>query len=611
MKYFWRTLCPSLLLIINLGGVILYSSFSPSILFFILVNVVIFYFVGLIIDKFILSYKELRISKKQSEQYKQAIQSARDGIAIVDINGEIQCMNDALLDIYGFERDDLKSGKQLASQDVIGKMKEEVLPELKRTGYWRGELEGRRHDGTPFPHELSFSQIAGTDKFINVVRDLTEEKENEKLINQLVWHNDLSELPNRRAMLKMMNSQIEIGEPFSFFFIDLDEFKNINDVFGHFIGDHLLQYVGSKFKELQSDELFVYHLGGDEFTVLSLGNRQDDRQVADSIVQKLADPVELNGNTISVTPSIGISRYLDDSSTMEQVMKNADLAMYYAKQQGKGKSQLFCEEFSDQYERKIMLENELKHSMANNELYVVFQTKHDLLSGELVGMESLLRWSHPQLGNISPIEFIPIAEQSHQIIAIGEWVLNESLAYLTDWIKAGHEDLKVSVNISKKQLVDRAFIPTLKILLDRYQVDPGQLELEITESITSEVDDIIPSLVILKELGVGLSIDDFGKGYSSLSVLNTLPIDTLKIDRSFVQSISSTKYGLDIIKSIIDIGKNMDLCVVAEGVETEAHLEELKKLNCPVGQGYYFSKPLTPERIKSEFLEREGAAAIE
>ncbi|WP_077622919.1 sensor domain-containing protein [Sediminibacillus massiliensis] len=598
MAYLGRVLCPILIMTVNITSLTYNAAFTAVSLMVLIANGLLGFFIGMIIDKFIFSYKQLKRGKLELEQYKQSLQATTDAIGITDENGYFEFMNESQFKMYGYTSSELKNWKDCYSQETLDWIEEQVMPKFQLTGHWRGELEGVRKDGSTFPQEMSISKINETGKVIAVVRDITKLKESENLIQHIALHNDLTEIPNRRSMYDKLNELMEKEIPFSLFFIDLDRFKYINDMLGHNAGDQLLVETGRRLEGLQQDMLSVYHLGGDEFIVLSSKTSQREvQQLAMDISKQVSWPQLLNGNQIQITPSIGISRYPEDTDNKEELLQFADLAMYHGKQSGKNRFVLYNDSIKRCQERKLIIEQQLGNAIAEGELSLYFQPKYDMEAKCLVGLEALIRWESAVLGDVSPAEFIPIAEESTLIVDIGKWVINESLSRLSKWEDKGYRPVKLSVNISNRQLQEKQFVSFLRAMMEEFQVDPQYLELEITETITTEAN-IIPLLNAIKDLGVGLSIDDFGTGYSSLSVLNYLPIDTLKIDRSFVHHISSGKYGEEVIKSIIDIGRNMDLVVVAEGIETEEHFNLLRKLKCPIGQGYYFGKPVSYEEIE-------------
>ncbi|MBB6451796.1 diguanylate cyclase (GGDEF)-like protein/PAS domain S-box-containing protein [Salirhabdus euzebyi] len=604
MNYLGRILCPMIVLLINGSAYYYIDHLSIFHLFVLLFNLLIGWLIGLVIDKFRNSQKTVTNYKHHISEYRQGLQSTMDGIGITNSEGKFEFINEAHNKLYGYEEGELKHWHNCFDETTLLWMKKHVNPEINKTGHWRGEAKGLRKNGTYFPHELSISKIQGTNKVICVVRDLTDKKRNEDLIQHMAFHNDLTNLPNRRTLLNELRKSIDNNQKIFLLFINLDRFKFINDSLGHSVGDLLLKNVGQRLSTLKSDSVFAFHIGGDEFIlIMKTDDVQCVKDLASKIINKIATPFKIENYSLVVTSSIGISESPKDSTELEELIKYADLTMHEAKKHRDKNYYLFYDEkIKLLTNKKILMENELKKAIGENELSLNYQPKYDLHTNKIIGMEALLRWNNKKLGQVSPAEFIPIAEQSNLIIDIGNWVIKETLRQLKQWEDKRHPLVKVSINISNIQLQQEDFLKTLKNLLDQYNVHPNYLELEITESVTSVPKLIIPLLHAIKDLGIGISIDDFGTGYSSLSVLNHLPIDTLKVDRSFVQDLASKTYGKHMIKSIIDIGRNLGLLVVVEGIETEEELDVLKDLGCPVAQGYYFSKPVDADEIEKKIL---------
>jgi diguanylate cyclase (GGDEF)-like protein len=426
-------------------------------------------------------------------------------------------------------------------------------------------------------------------------------------LEYLAYYDDLTELPNRRLFDERLNFFLhqadENGKQLAVMFFDLDRFKSVNDIFGHTIGDRLLKDVGQRVKTHLGSVGTLFRMGGDEFTIILPDITRDAaKELADHLVNLMASPFRIEGYEICVTPSIGISLYPEDAENAELLLRNTDAAMYRAKNQGKNNYQFFIPEINESISRRVQLEKDLHKALENKEIVLYYQPQVDIRSGEINGIEALVRWQHPDLGLISPGEFIPLAEESGLIIPLGEWVLRSACNQMKNWQKAGNPLLRVAVNLSARQFQQGNLADTVTKVLQETGLDPQYLELEITESMAiHDADFTITKLQQLKQIGIQISMDDFGTGYSSLSYLKMFPIDKLKIDKSFVDDISIDQDNEIMIKTIITMAHNLKLNVIAEGVETEEQLIFLKEEKCDEFQGYLFSKPLSVEEFEKQF----------
>lgn len=437
--------------------------------------------------------------------------------------------------------------------------------------------------------------------------DLTEQKKNEALIYQLAHYDNLTDLPNRAKFHMILDEEIEKAKrrnlAFSILFINLDRFKAINDMFGHSVGDELLVQVSQRLLKAIGPRQVAARFGGDEFMVLLRNtSKQDAEMAAKNILHSITEKFQLDHGEIYITTSIGISIFSIDGTDAETLLKKAEAAMYNAKTEGKSIFRFFDSELQTTIERKLMLETGLREAIEKNQLFLHYQPKISAKTGELTGAESLLRWTHPTLGNISPMEFIPIAEETGLIIPIGEWVLETTVRQTKHWFDQGLKKFVMSINVSVKQLTGSNFIQTIANIIKKYNINPKYLEIEITESATLNIQEALKILHQIKQLGVEISIDDFGTGYSSLKYLGQLPIDSLKIDQSFIRNL--TDINKSIVKTIIDLAQNMNLSTVAEGVETGEHVAFLKAHHCTHMQGYYFSRPVATEAFE-ELLSKQ------
>ncbi|MGB5247324.1 MAG: EAL domain-containing protein [Woeseia sp.] len=453
---------------------------------------------------------------------------------------------------------------------------------------------------------------------IAIVRNVTSRKENEDRIYDLAYYDGLTGLPNRQLFQKILDDAIldeaREGGQFAVLFVDLDRFKRINDTLGHSIGDSLLRLVGKRLQKCTANyqslgSVEVARLGGDEFVVLLRGVRSPDdaSAAAKSVVTALSRPMTCEGHRLVVTPSIGITMYPQDGDSSEALLMNADSALYRAKSSGRNTHRFFTDTMRIQSVNRLDLENELREATGAGHFTLHYQPKVDVQTWNVVGLEALIRWQHPERGFISPAEFIPVAEECGLIVPIGAFVVREACRQIASWRNTSLQDIPVSVNVSSEQIYTDELIETVTNALDANSVDAGLLELEITESLLMrDIDSTIACLNEFKELGLKISIDDFGTGYSSLSYLRRFPIDTLKIDRSFVKDLHVDGDDAAICAAILAMARRLNLNVVAEGVEIAEQLEFLRDHGCNQIQGYLYSKPLPADELE-QMMEKAHA----
>ncbi|SHH01473.1 diguanylate cyclase (GGDEF) domain-containing protein [Tepidibacter thalassicus DSM 15285] len=468
------------------------------------------------------------------------------------------------------------------------------------------------------------SIIIELNSFINNLRQVNsvlnenfkQLQDENKRLKYLVYKDALTELPNRTMFQDKLNIELNKAkrykEKLAVMFIDLDGFKRINDTLGHSTGDQLLKEFSQRLLNSVEEKDIVSRLGGDEFTILlpKINSEKDIISVADKIIQSMKKPCILNGQEFRIASSIGISIFPQNGQTVDILLKNADIAMYRAKQKGKNNYQFYTPDMNFTTFENLVLENKLYNALEKNELELYYQPQVDLNTGQIIGMEALIRWVNPELGFISPAKFIPIAEETGLIIPIGEWTLRSACKQNKLWQDMGFNPMRVAVNISAYQFQQEDFVEKVRQILNETGLDPKWLEIEITESIAiKNVDFTVRTLRKFKDMGIKVSIDDFGTGFSSLAYLKNFKIDALKIDYSFVKDIGINSENESIIKAIIMLAKNLKLNVIAEGVETKEQLKFLKHQECNESQGYLFSKPV-PSREFEKLLIRNNVFSI-
>jgi len=479
------------------------------------------------------------------------------------------------------------------------------------------ETVHRRKDGSLYPVEvrLQLSRTESPPVFVAIIQDITARKHAEARLVYLANYDTLTDLPNRVLLGQRLGKAIEEAEHnerlVAVLFIDLDRFKIINDTLGHDSGDELLKLVARRLSEAVRPGDTVARYGGDEFVIVlaNVAHIDDVTKVVHKVLGRLSPAITIGGRELFVTPSIGITLFPFDDRTSDELLRNADSAMFDAKEQGGNTFRFYTAEMNARTERRLTLETGLRHALERGEFLLHYQPQVDLVSGEIVGAEALIRWQHPDWGLVSPAEFIPLAEETGLILPIGEWVLAEACMQARRWRDAGHAELRIAVNLSGRQLAQKNLVEIVGATLTRCNVVRGMLELEITESLLmQDLERIAGTLEALVALGVTVSMDDFGTGYSSLSYLKRLPIDVLKIDQSFVRDISSDPDDAAIVQAIIAMAHSLGIKVIAEGVETAEQLAFLLQHRCDGMQGYYFSRPVPPEQF-AELLRRKRRAS--
>ncbi|WP_368645540.1 putative bifunctional diguanylate cyclase/phosphodiesterase [Alkalibacterium putridalgicola] len=445
--------------------------------------------------------------------------------------------------------------------------------------------------------------------FMIIGRQLFVIKENNRLIDEyrhLAYHDPLTGLYNRVSFEEHMNSemkQFDNGNT-ALLLVDLDRFKVVNDTLGHQAGDYILVKISEYLQHILGPDTQIFRLGGDKFTVV-LSNATEEKciKIAETILEKFQQPLSMFNHEIIVTASMGISMYPTHGETFEELFKYADAAMYLAKEGGKNGYRFYNDDLNQKMSRQMRIESDLRRALEEEQFEVFYQPKVELKTKKIIGMEALLRWQHPELGWISPAEFIPIAEENGQIISIGEWVLKTACLQSKNWQKKGLTPANISVNVSVRQFQQGTILTLVKEALEEAELDPRLLEIEVTESIMQDTKESTEIIRGLRRLGVRISIDDFGTGYSSLNVIKQLPIDTIKLDKTFIEDMASADQQA-MVRTIVNLGNDLHLNVVAEGIETEYQLIKLIEARCEYGQGYLFSKAVRAERIEELLNEK-------
>jgi len=545
-----------------------------------------------------------------------------EGVLITDAQGVILNVNKAFSQVTGYQREEVagKTPAILNSRRQGKAFYDGMWHALASVGHWEGEIWNRRKDGEIYLEWLSISAVKNhqgeTTNFVAIFSDITVARENEQRLEHLAFYDPLTNLPNRvlfqDRLQQVISRAVRNQEMAAIMFLDLDRFKSINDTLGHKAGDELLIEVGERLANCVRSSDTVARLGGDEFTVIvpDVTDVHHISSVAQKIIEAVAIPFTLEGQEVFVTTSIGISVYPMGGKTVEALTKSADIAMYHAKSQGRNNFQFFRDAAHADTSALFALENHLRRALERNELEVHYQPQVDIETGRITGMEALLRWHHPKEGDIPPSKFIPLAEETGLIHAIGEWVLRQACAQNKAWQDAGYPPMRMAVNLSVRQLKQKNLAEKVAEILDDTGLDPNWLELELTESVVMQnAEEAVGLLNQLKSIGVWLSIDDFGTGYSSLSYLKRFPIDTVKIDKSFIHDVDTNEDDAAISQAIIALANSLRLKVIAEGVENTEQLHFLREHQCCDAQGYFFSRPLPPGAIsalmdKSCFLGR-------
>jgi diguanylate cyclase (GGDEF)-like protein/PAS domain S-box-containing protein len=547
--------------------------------------------------------KTRELALRDSEQRLRSIMdSVAEGIVVLDASGRVQVANPSAAAIFGYQPDELTDrpvAELLQAVDGIS------------TPTYRRETEGRHRDGQGFPAEVTVGVLsAATGTRIVTIRDVTAQKADRDRMLLQATHDALTGLPNRRLFddrLEMtLRRAARTGELVAVVFLDIDRFKAINDSLGHGLGDRLLQVLSARFQASLRDSDTVARMGGDEFIFILPGlQRQEDATgPAQKLLEAMREPVWLDGHELYVTASIGIAVFPAHGEDRDLLLRHADAALYRAKARGRNRFEPFEPELAAQTAARVELDRDLRRALARGELALVYQPQVNLRTGRIVGVEALMRWHHPHLGLVPPSRFIPIAEESGLISALGTWALRDACLAMQVWDSSGRGPQRVALNVSLRQLQHDDLAHIVSCVLAETGLAAGRLELELTEAALLHEDErLAEGLARLRALGVGLALDDFGTGYSSLSRLRQHPIQRLKLDRSFVRGIMSNRSDTAVAQAIIDLARELALTVVAEGVETAEQMAVLRGLGCEEGQGFLIGRPLPAREVASMLRE--------
>ena len=556
---------------------------------------------------------ELSEANKHLSLQAAALKAAANAIVITDFHGTIIWVNRAFTAMTGYGQEEIvgKNPNLLNSGEQPESYYAELWSTILSGKVWKGEIVNRRKDGTTYTEEMTITPVSLEDTgnptntyFIAIKQDITQRKAAEKQIQFLAYYDALTGLPNRTLLQDRLSKALAGArrrkDKVALLFLDLDGFKTINDSLGHSVGDLVLQEVAERLKRFAREQDTVARVGGDEFLIVltAVKDAADAAVAAERLMHAMTVELVIQGRSLSISCSIGISIFPEHGTDGETLIKNADAAMYCAKESGCNSFRFFSEGMNAEAMERLTLEHGLRLALEKRELFLVYQPQMDIATGKTTGLEALLRWQHPELGLVRPDKFIRIAENSGLIIPIGEWVLRTACSQARKWQDEGLLAVPVAVNVSAVQFRQEDFCELIGRVLWETGLAPQYLEMELTESLLlSNAHVTLSVLQNLRAMGLKLAIDDFGTGYSSLSYLRQFPVSKLKIDRSFIRDVAVNPDDAAITTAIIGMAKSLNLKVIAEGVEDEAQMSFLRARQCDEIQGYYFSKPLVVEKV--------------
>lgn len=581
--------------------------------------------------------KQLEAANLESQKLISAVEHSSSLVVILDRDWQLEYANGQFWELSGYREGDRLTPAQALMLDereqdaeffdriyAVFSHQQKTQSTTSETSNpeWRSEYLARKKDGEHFWLMQSISVVRSSDgelkNYVCVGQDISDLKLNQQKMETLAYYDQLTGLQNRLLFKDQLRAALSSaereGHHLALLYLDLDHFKRINDTLGHEAGDRLLVEVAQRLKNCLREEDSIARLGGDEFAILlkQVESAQYSFVVAKKIIAELNRPLILLGQEVVVGVSIGITLAPDDSRDIDVLMKNADLAMYQAKYQGRNVFQFYTPEMNREVTDRMNLESELRQAVKNQEFELYYQPLVDLHSGKIIGAEALIRWRHPTKGLIDPGAFIPLAEESGLIVPIGKWVFRSACQQAKSIQKTFGRDVKISINVSARQINEQTFVQDFKSILEEVRLDPHALELEITEStLIADTDLVLNRLKALRDLGITLAIDDFGTGYSSLSVLKRLPLDILKVDRSFVEGLPEDEEDRAITSLIVAMANSLNYRVIVEGVETVEQLNFLRRCGCDYAQGFYFSRPMPADRLMQTLFDWDSDAFAE
>ncbi|PKO47407.1 MAG: hypothetical protein CVU29_03110 [Betaproteobacteria bacterium HGW-Betaproteobacteria-22] len=551
-------------------------------------------------------------AKRKLEIDANVFRLSREAVMVTDAQLNIISVNAAFTEITGYREDEalgstpslLKSGRH--SPDFYAQMWQHITHQ----GHWQGEIWNRRKSGDVYPQWLGISAVRNTSgqvtEYIAIFMDITEQLQAKEKIHHLAHHDPLTDLPNRTLLRDRFEQAMGFADReeamVAALYLDLDHFKNINDSLGHPLGDKLLIQAASRLRQCVRDTDTVSRVGGDEFIVLlnDIHSYESIAEIAEKILVAIELPFEIDEKTLNISCSIGICVYPNDGVDFDQLLKQADISLYQAKNTGRNCYKFYTDEINQRVTRRLTLESELRKAIGRKQIYIDYQPQFHLESGRIIGAEALLRWRHPELGFITPSEFIPVAEESGLIVELGHYVMQQACHQTKQWVDAGHT-LRIAINVSYAQFVRNNLTQLVLDSLRDSQLPPHHLELEITESIlVSDTTQVLEVIRELRRLGILFSIDDFGTGYSSLSYLKRFAVGKLKIDKSFIDDVPGDADDETIVAAIVNLAHSLEMECIAEGVETQAQADYLRRLGCEQIQGYLLGKPMTPAQFREK-----------
>ena len=550
-------------------------------------------------------------AEAEMEMAIKVLENTAEGVMVTDAESRIVHVNSAYSELTGYREEELLGKIPLLLQtESRSKIYQGIQKSLQTTGVWKGELWSSRKNGTNYPEMINIKAIKNKEgiitNYFSMSNDITEQKKWEDQLYKMAHYDALTSLPNRTLFKDRLKQEIiraqRSGKNFGILFLDLDLFKSINDSLGHAAGDKLLKIVADRLKETLRNADSIARLGGDEFTIMVTDLISDYQKnigyltrLSEKIIEVIQQPMEIDGREINATCSIGVTVFPVDADNDEDLLRNADSAMYYAKSQGRRNYQFYSKEFNEQAVERLEKEIEFRAALKAGVLEVYFQPQVDVISRHVVGAEALLRWKKDGENVLGPERIIALAEETGLIYELGNWILKTACVECKKWVALGHKNIRVAVNLSTRQFRQKNLVEIVTDILNETGLPAKLLELEVTESALMEnIEYSIEMMADLSRLGVRWSLDDFGTGYSSLTYLRDFPVHVLKVDQSFVREITINPEDSAIVETIIDLAHRLHLTVIAEGVENEEQLKVLSRMNCEQIQGYYFSRPMSP-----------------